>query len=98
MNAKPRFWFPAKAYGWGWGIPCAWQGWVVLVAYLGSVAIGSFLLLGRPGLQSMVIASASLVFLGICWLRGEPPRWRWGRKGDGAKRGAEPTGPSKREP
>jgi hypothetical protein len=22
-------WFIAKRYGWGWGLPCAWQGWVV---------------------------------------------------------------------
>ncbi|HTS17465.1 MAG TPA: hypothetical protein VMP11_07825 [Verrucomicrobiae bacterium] len=25
-----RVWFRAKRYGWGWGLPCAWQGWVVL--------------------------------------------------------------------
>jgi hypothetical protein len=31
----PRYWFPAKRYGWGWGMPCAWQGWLVLVGYLG---------------------------------------------------------------
>jgi hypothetical protein len=31
----PRYWFPAKRYGWGWGLPCAWQGWLVLVGYLG---------------------------------------------------------------
>jgi hypothetical protein len=30
----PRYWFPAKRYGWGWGMPCAWQGWLVLAAYL----------------------------------------------------------------
>jgi hypothetical protein len=27
-------WFPAKRYGWGWGLPVAWQGWVVLLAWL----------------------------------------------------------------
>jgi hypothetical protein len=31
----PRYWFPAKRYGWGWGLPCTWQGWLVLAAYLG---------------------------------------------------------------
>ena len=29
-----KIWFPAKCYGLGWGLPVAWQGWVVLVGYL----------------------------------------------------------------
>ena len=24
------YWFPAKRYGWGWGLPSVWQGWVVM--------------------------------------------------------------------
>lgn len=84
MNAKPRHWFPAKKYGWGWGIPCAWQGWAVLAAYLGTVATASILMADRPVLQSVAIGVASLLLVGICWLKGEPPRWRWGGKdGDG---------------
>jgi hypothetical protein len=27
-----RYWFPAKRYGWGWGLPVTWQGWAVLAA------------------------------------------------------------------
>lgn len=26
-----KYWFPAKRFGWGWGLPSAWQGWVVLL-------------------------------------------------------------------
>jgi len=34
MDSRQReFWFPAKRYGWGWGLPVAWQGWAVLIAY-----------------------------------------------------------------
>jgi hypothetical protein len=29
----PRYWFPAKTYGWGWGLPSTWEGWLVLVGY-----------------------------------------------------------------
>jgi hypothetical protein len=25
-----------------------------------------------------VVALSALLF-GICWLKGEPPRWRWGK-------------------
>ena len=31
MNKEMRYWFPAKRYGWGWGPPQTWQGWVVFV-------------------------------------------------------------------
>ena len=40
MNDQPRFWFPVKRYGWGWGLPVRWQGWVVLAAYLALVSAG----------------------------------------------------------
>jgi len=26
-----NYWFRAKRYGWGWGLPITWQGWVVFV-------------------------------------------------------------------
>ncbi len=29
MSDRPAFWFPVKRYGWGWGLPVRWQGWVV---------------------------------------------------------------------
>ena len=22
----PRYWFPVKRYGWGWGLPGTWEG------------------------------------------------------------------------
>lgn len=31
-NGK-SYWFPAKRYGWGWGPPATWQGWVVLLLW-----------------------------------------------------------------
>jgi len=30
--AKP--WFRTKRYGFGASLPCSWEGWVVLVAFL----------------------------------------------------------------
>ena len=35
---KPRHWFPAKRYCWGWGLPSTWEGWVVLAVYLALLA------------------------------------------------------------
>ena len=72
-------WFPAKRYGWGWGLPCAWQGWVVFTLWLLLVCGGGLLL--APAhvvlyLVSVVVLAIALLI--ICFLKGEKPRWRWG--------------------
>ena len=35
MNEPEKYWFPAKRYGWGWGLPSTWQGWIVLAGLCG---------------------------------------------------------------
>jgi hypothetical protein len=80
MPTEPKYWFPAKHYGWGWGIPGSWQGWLVLAAFVGLLVAGSFLFppakaIG-PYLAYVAVLCALLVW--VCWLKGEPPRWRWG--------------------
>ncbi len=78
---KNKAWFPAKTYGWGWGLPCRWQGWAVLIAFIGAIVAG--VPLTKKG---------SLVFGGYCFAllvgfvviglwKGEKPHWSW-RKPD----------------
>jgi hypothetical protein len=77
----PKYWFPAKRYGWGWGPPSTWQGWVVLLIYL------TFVLGGIPFVHAsegpavyvayVFVLTAGLI--AICWLTGEPPRRGWNR-------------------
>lgn len=80
MTEPAAYWFPAKTYGWGWGLPVTWQGWVVLVVYAAVLIAAGFLFNpGRePGKFAACVAIASAVLIGICWLKGEPPEWRWG--------------------
>jgi hypothetical protein len=75
------WWFPAKRYGWGWGLPVRWQGWVVLAVYLGLVLAGvrAFKPLPDPVPFITYISLLSLLLTLICWAKGEPPRWRWGK-------------------
>src|ERR1019366_10065186 len=40
-----QYWFPAKRYGWGWGPPTMWQGWVVLIVWFAAIAIAALLLM-----------------------------------------------------
>ncbi len=34
LTRSKQIWFPAKKFGWGWGQPKVWQGWVALVSCL----------------------------------------------------------------
>ena len=82
MPAKAPYWFPAKRYGWGWGLPTAWQGWLIMACYVGLLALGFALFppVSRiAAFLAYVVALTALLFA-ICWVKGEPPRWRWGGK------------------
>jgi len=73
-------WFPAKRYGWGWGLPTCWQGWAVLAAYLVACGGAEAVLIirhDRLAFYAIIAVSTALLLL-TCWRKGERPRWRWG--------------------
>jgi drug/metabolite transporter (DMT)-like permease len=80
MPIEPPYWFPAKRYGWGWGLPMTWQGWLVLAAFVALVVTGTFLFPPRKATAAYIVyvAVLSALLTGVCRLKGEPPRWRWG--------------------
>ena len=82
MNESKRYWFPAKRYGWGWGFPITWQGWVVFIGFFVSLTAGAFWFLPQHNAVGFVIYSTviALALVFICYLKGEPPAWRWGKK------------------
>ncbi|MDK2848811.1 MAG: hypothetical protein PWP34_2164 [Desulfuromonadales bacterium] len=77
-----RYWFPARKYGWGWGLPCAWQGWAVFFIFALLFSIGFYLF--PPQRKTLLFvgynALVSIEFIVICHIKGEPAAWRWGRK------------------
>lgn len=81
MDERPVFWFPVKRYGWGWGLPVWWQGWVVLLAYFVLLFAG----IRHFGPQRIVstgiyLAVLTTVLVVVVAVRGEKPaRWRWGK-------------------
>lgn len=81
MSPTHEYWFPAKRYGWGWGFPVRWQGWAALIVYF--LLLGAVALRFPPGLHSLafalLVALLSLSVVAVCWMKGEPPRWRWGK-------------------
>jgi hypothetical protein len=80
MQNERKYWFPAKRYGYGWGIPSSWQGWIVLAVFVALLVVGSFLFPphAKLGAYLAYVAVLCVLLVGACWLKGEPLRWRWG--------------------
>jgi hypothetical protein len=80
MPQDTDYWFPAKRYGWGWGPPTTWQGWAVLVAFIILVIAGAVVFPPHRATAAFVgyVVILCIALTGVCWWKGEPPRWRWG--------------------
>ncbi len=80
MSDQPRYWFRAKRYGWGWGLPMAREGWIVLIAWLMIVLAVTPMLAVHRHIISLVVFTLAMAagLIAVCYLKGEPPRWRWG--------------------
>ena len=75
-NNKP--WFPAKKYGFGWGLPITWQGWLVFLIYFGLCFIGIKFLTDPPYLILffvLYIFFISGLLIYICWKKGEKQKY-----------------------
>lgn len=77
---SPDVWFPAKRFGLGWGLPCRWQGWVVLGGWVIALVAG-IAILEHSNLGNLLIPFAVVmlvVLIVVIAAKGERPRWRWG--------------------
>ena len=74
-------WFAPKRYGYGTGLPIAWQGWAASLAYVASIAAAILLFRYSWLAWAIIVAAATLAFVIICkrTTRGGW-RWRWGER------------------
>jgi hypothetical protein len=82
MNTTDKhIWFLAKRYGWGWGLPCAWQGWVAYALFVILVSLAAVVFLPHHDFGAWTASLLTLCFalLITCLIKGERPRWRWGK-------------------
>jgi hypothetical protein len=80
LPSEQKYWFPAKRYGWGWGIPNSWQGWLVMAVFVALLVLGALLFppATEVGAFLFYVGILCALLAAVCWLTGEPPRWRWG--------------------
>ncbi len=69
-----------KTFGWGWGLPRRWEGWVVFVVYVAGLFAGTRLISRSHTYFLIYTAALSIVLISICWWKGESPEWRWSSK------------------
>ena len=83
-NDTKDYWFRAQSYGWGWGLPLTWQGWTIAIIYAVMIIVGIviFPLKENKALFICWIVGFTIMLLVICWIKGEPLRWRWGKDKD----------------
>jgi hypothetical protein len=66
-------WFAPKRFGYGAGLPIAWQGWVVYALYLAVVAAAAS---AHRGWSLVVVVPATLLLIVVC-RRHTRGGWRW---------------------
>ena len=65
-----RPWFGPKRLGWGW-TAVAWQGWLVIVAFLAAIILSALYLAGVLRVVAEVALIAILIL--VAWLTGDAP-------------------------
>jgi len=72
--SKSPAWFAPKRFGYGAGLPIAWQGWAVLGVYAVVMVASSATLSGSARIESIIAASIGLVAIAARTTKGG---WRW---------------------
>ncbi len=72
-------WFAPKRYGYGAGLPIAWQGWLLAAGY-GLAVLVAVLVADRSPLAclSIIISATALLLIFSARRTRGGWRWRWG--------------------
>ena len=69
------YWFRRKRFGWGWGLPCSWQGWVFFIPWFAALAwVTAHFMPERPLAFTMALAALTSILVTVCVVKGEPPQ------------------------
>lgn len=76
MAATSKPWFAAKRHGYGAGFPIAWEGWAVLLVFIGGLALAVTRLTFPWSLAAAIALVAVLILVASRKTEGG---WRWRR-------------------
>lgn len=73
MSRGRRYWFRVKRRRLGCGLPNSWRGWVFFLASLALLLMVAVRLMPRhPILFAVVLGTTTLLFVRVCYIKGEP--------------------------
>ena len=73
MSTETRYWFRRKRSGYGWGLPCSWQGRVFFLIWLAALLTAAVKLIpGQPFVFTMALTVLMLILIAVCYIKGEP--------------------------
>jgi hypothetical protein len=74
MSTDKQYWFRAKRYGWGWGLPCSWQGWIFFIIWFVILMVAVQRLMPEQPVEfTAALALMALILALVCHFKGEPP-------------------------
>ncbi|MEO6361272.1 MAG: hypothetical protein ABIO43_11990 [Sphingomicrobium sp.] len=80
MSDGPQ-WFEPTRYGYGSGMPIAWQGWALLIGYMALLLAASLILPSSMLAYLAVVFTLTGLLLIVCARTTKGGwRWRWGDK------------------
>jgi hypothetical protein len=71
---RKKPWFCVKSHGYGVGLPVAWEGWLVLFLYLGTIVATAAMVSELASLIVAVLLAPLIVYISYARSDGE---WRW---------------------
>ena len=73
-------WFAPKRFGYGAGLPIAWQGWALMIGFVALIALAGFLIpYTLVGYLSVVTMLTALFILVAARTTKGGWHWRWGK-------------------
>lgn len=75
---KKKPWFPVKRFGYGAGLPIAWEGWLVLLSYLVAMLLSGVLFPILGFAITAILLTTLVLYIAYTRTDGE---WRF-RNGD----------------
>lgn len=71
-------WFPVKRFGYGVGLPIAWEGWLVLLSYVVAMIVSANLFSAFAFVISAILLTTAVLYVAYTRSNGD---WRF-RNGD----------------
>jgi hypothetical protein len=73
MSTEKHYWLRVNRYGFGWGLPSSWGGWLfILVSLAVLVPMAIRLISGHPFLFALVLGATTLLFVRVVHVKGQP--------------------------